>query len=150
MSYIIFDWKRTLYDPESRNLITGSLEILDSLKSRNIATVLIGKGDADMYDEVDRLKVRDYFKDVVFREGTKDSELFTPFVDMKNPKSSIFIGDRVHSELAVGNQLGATTIWVKQGKFADELPDAEDQQPTYTVSSLSEAQKLLEDILSHN
>ncbi len=37
-----------------------------------------------------------------------------------DPKKTIFIGDRVRSELEIGNKLGATTIWVKQGIFADE------------------------------
>ncbi len=28
---IIFDWKRTLYDPDSKTLITGTLEVLKLL-----------------------------------------------------------------------------------------------------------------------
>lgn len=43
--------------------------------------------------------------------------------------------------------MGATTIWIKQGKFAGEEPESSEQHPTYTVGSLSEAQALLQRLL---
>lgn len=36
---IIFDWKRTLYDPDRKVLIKGAVEILDLMKSKNIPMV---------------------------------------------------------------------------------------------------------------
>lgn len=59
---IIFDWKRTLYDPDTGVLIEGALDFLEYLKNKNIPMVLIGKGGEDMNEEVDRLGVRYYFK----------------------------------------------------------------------------------------
>ena len=55
----------------------------------------------------------------------------------------MLIGDRVRSELEIGNKLGATTIWVKQGKFADELSENKDQKSDYEVTSLNGCLKLL-------
>lgn len=64
-----------------------------------------------------------------------------------DPKKTVFIGDRVRSELEIGNKLGATTIWVKQGKFADELPEMRAQEPRFTVTSLSNLHKLCKGLL---
>lgn len=36
VSNVIFDWKRTLYDPESKQLIDGAVEILKAIKDKNI------------------------------------------------------------------------------------------------------------------
>lgn len=139
---VIFDWKRTLFDPDRKKLIPGALELLKSIKNKEIPMILIGKGGGDMQEEVDRLKVRNYFQQIIFAEGDKDPQVFIPFMSKNNPKETILIGDRVRSELLIGNQLGATTIWVKQGKFAAEEPEVEEQQPNYTVLNLVNCLKL--------
>lgn len=142
MIKIVFDWKRTLYDPDKKELITGAIKLLEYLKDQNIPLVLIGKGGEDMNDEVNRLGVREYFKEIIFTEGEKDPKVFAKYLT-DPPKNTLFIGDRVRSELEIGNKLGATTIWIKQGKFAVETPENEEQQPNYTVYSLVENLVLL-------
>lgn len=138
MYTIIFDWKRTLYDPDSKILISGTLQLLKFLKQKNIKVVLIGKGGSEMNQEVKRLKIKKYFTAIIFQEGRKDENLFKPFVSLKNPKLTIIVGDRIRSELKIGNQLKAVIIWVKQGKFSSELPLDKNQEPDITVSSLKE------------
>lgn len=138
---IIFDWKRTLYDPDAKTLINGALELLEFLKTKNIHMVLIGKGGEDMQSEVSRLHVGEFFSNIVFVEGEKDPKVFAKYV--RDPKSTLFIGDRVRSELAIGNKLGAKTIWVKQGKFANEDPENKDQIPAFTVDNLDDCTKIL-------
>ena len=99
-----------------------------------------------MHREVDRLKVKDYFSQIIFKEGVKDPSIYQEFMT-KNPQETVFIGDRVRSELAVGNKLGAITIWLKQGKFSEEGPENESQKPTYTADTLLEVKNLLESVL---
>lgn len=140
---IIFDWKRTLYDPDIKKLIPGALEILEFIKSKNIPMILIGKGGEDMQEEVNRLGVRKYFKETVFAEGDKDPKIFAKYLT-EPPKNTLLIGDRVRSELEIGNKLGATTVWIKQGKFAGEEPGTKEQEPDYTVLSLVDCLKLVE------
>ena len=48
------------------------------------------------------------------------------------------VGDRVRSEIEVGNRLGMITIQVKQGIFADELPETDIQKPSHIVATLYE------------
>ena len=143
MYTIIFDWKRTLYDPESKTLIQDSLQLLKFLKQKKINIILIGKGGSEMNQEVERLKIRKYFTTIIFQEGQKDENLFSPFISKMNPKLTIIIGDRVRSELEIGNELRTITIWVKQGKFSVEKPLNKNQKPTYTVDSLITLKKLL-------
>lgn len=140
---VIFDWKRTLYDPDQKVLIDGAIELLDLIKSKNISMVLIGKGGDDMQLEVKRLGVGKYFRQIVFAEGEKDPAVFMSYLSKDSPRRTLFIGDRVRSELEIGKKLGATTIWVKQGKFASEGPLNKDQKPEYTVSNLTDCRLLL-------
>jgi ribonucleotide monophosphatase NagD (HAD superfamily) len=135
---IIFDWKRTLYDPDSSTLIVGAVELLEFLANHNIPMYLIGKGNQEMYDETARLGIAKYFTEILFVEGSKDPQDFIKYVDTQNPNNTIVIGDRIRSELKVGNSIGATTIWVKQGKFANELPETDVEKPNYTVYNLLE------------
>lgn len=149
MYSIIFDWKRTLYNPDTTELIKGAKELLEYAKSKTSKLILIGKGAQEMHEEVERLAVKEYFSDIIFQEGKKDPEMFRQFVSPSDSEDTFFIGDRIRSELAVGKELGATTIWVKNGKFADELPESKDQSPDYTVSSLAECLDLLKSIPQH-
>ncbi len=152
---IIFDWKGTLYDSNQRRLIDGAVQVLDFLLSCDIKLYLIGKNaqdssqnsSLDMYDEVKRLEVNQYFQQVIFTPKSKSVELFQPFVNLDNPSSTIVIGDRIHSEIAVGKLLGTTTIWIQQGKFSSEIPTEESQEPDYIVSNLVELLILLKEIL---
>ena len=144
MKTVIFDWKQTLYDPDKKALINGAVEVLEFLKDEKVPMVLIGKGSHDMHAEVKRLGVKDYFKHINFREGPKDPSLYSSFVKKRAPKETIFVGDRVRSELAVGNSLGTTTIWIKQGEFASEEPENPMEQPAYSFRSLRELKEFFE------
>lgn len=144
---IIFDWKRTLYDPEAKNLIQGAQDVLNFIKTRGIDAVIIGKGGEEMYAEVDRLGVTHYFVDIIFDEE-KDEEQFIPFVAMAEAQNTHVVGDRVKAEIAIGNRLGATTVWVKQGPFATEEPEKDDEKPTHIVSSLQELHQLFQQIFN--
>lgn len=143
INLIIFDWKRTLYDPDEKTLINGAIELLEFLKDKNIPMILVGKGGEDMDQEVERLGVSGYFRQVIFAEGEKDPSVFTPYISKDNSKRCVFIGDRVRSELEIGNRLGATTIWVKQGKFKDEKPVNKNQEPQFVVTNLKDCLVLI-------
>ena len=44
---VIFDFNRTLYDPDSRQLAEGALQLLGRLRSRGYAMCLISKKSAE-------------------------------------------------------------------------------------------------------
>ncbi len=144
MKYIIFDWKRTLYDPDKRVCIEGALEILNFLFTKDVRMILIGKGSQEMYDEVERLNQKKYFSKIFFNEGEKQTALFEKFITKGKTEETIVIGDRIRSELKIGKSLKMTTIWVKQGEFAGEIPESATEKPTFTVTSLIELKELFE------
>ena len=146
MKYIIFDWKRTLYDPDKRDCINGALEILDYVFNNGTRMILIGKGSKEMYDEVERLNLKKYFSNIFFNEGEKQTALFEKFIINRKPEETVVIGDRIRSELKIGKSLKMTTIWVRQGEFAGEKPKSAKEEPTHTVTSLFELKELLEKV----
>lgn len=142
---IIFDFKRTLYDPETKTLMSGAVELLTLLQKQNIPLFLIAKGSDEIGDELKRLGIDTFFSGVILVQGNKDPKQFEPYVNPDAPNSTLIIGDRTRSELAVGKRLHATTIWVRQGKFAHEEPLDESEKPDYITSSLFEVKKLYEE-----
>ncbi len=144
---IIFDWKRTLYNPDDGTLINGTKEILESLQHYNISLILIGKGGSEMYAEVKRLGVEQYFSNIVFQEGAKEDSLFKPYISKEDPSTTLIVGDRVRSEIMVGKSLGATTVWFRQGKFSGEEPENDNQKPDYIITALIEVAGLLKNKL---
>ncbi len=85
---VIFDWKRTLYDPDASKLIKGTIELLNFLESKKIPMILIGKGGDDMQQEVDRLRVGRYFQNIVFAQGEKDPKVFADYISKDKPKNT--------------------------------------------------------------
>jgi FMN phosphatase YigB (HAD superfamily) len=139
---IIFDWKRTLYDPDTSTLIDGAIEVLNYFSKHNVPMFLIGKGQQEMHNETTRLDVAKYFQDILFVEGSKDPNDFLKFTKANEPNLTLIIGDRIKSELKFGKSIGATTVWVKQGKFADEIPENVGEEPDYVVNNLREILEL--------
>lgn len=143
---IVFDWKQTLYDPETDRLIEGARELLQYLDDREVPMALVGKGGASMHEAVKRLSVGSYFFHIYFQEGNKQPHWYTDNIKDFH-KGMIFIGDKLDSEIEVGNRLGVITIRVRQGKFATDEPKNKLQKPKYTVNSLSECKQLLKKLL---
>ncbi len=58
----------------------------------------------------------------------------------------VAIGDRVFSEIKIGNQLGMTTIQLRQGAYQQVAPTKEWEAPDYAIRNLSEVTALLQRI----
>ena len=139
---IIFDWKGTLYNSADKCLIEGATELLELFQNYNIPIHLIGKGGQDMYQEVIRLEVEKYFGTILFVDEAKNIKHFEDLVNKTNSKLTLVIGDRIQSEIIVGKVLGTTTIWIQNGKFADQIPKNESEQPDFVVNNLIELMAL--------
>ena len=118
---IIFDWKRTLYDPETRELTEGSREVLDVLYNRGVGLVLIGRGEEDMYEAVEQAGITHLFDTVTFTP-IKNDGLFKDHIPAATPDSVLAVGDRAQKEVAFAKSLGAKAIWLRSGLFAGEMP----------------------------
>lgn len=135
---IIFDYNRTLFDPETDALYPGVDAVLKNLAMKN-DLFLISRNEPNRKDRFEKLGIGKYFKKILFVEK-KTKEIFKSLI--QNLEDTIIIGDRVREEISLGNQLGFITIWIKQGKFSGELPE-KSKQPNYTINDIRELQTII-------
>jgi FMN phosphatase YigB (HAD superfamily) len=142
---IIFDYKRTLYDPQKQDLYPGARELLAALAAQQVPLILISHGIDEARREAERLGIAAYFQEMIGADQGKTPEMFAPFITAGEEKQTVVIGDRLLGEIKIGQELGATTIWVRQGQFATEGAEAAEvsQLATYTVDNLAGVAALL-------
>jgi FMN phosphatase YigB (HAD superfamily) len=141
MNLTIIDFNRTIYNPETKDLMDGARELLEAL-SASMPVVLVSKLEEGRSDLLDTLRIRDFFADVYFTPE-KTLHMFCSIMRAYNasPHQTLVIGDHPHREIAIGIEIGAQTVHLKQGRFASlSYPKGE---PWRVVSHLSEIRALL-------
>lgn len=148
MKSIIFDWGRTLYDPDAEDLFAGVREILPELAigHRLFIVSLASKGADEIVRRKEMIKdfgIEEYFDDIFFAKEDKDflyEELYQKHALL--PNETAIIDDRMIRGVAWGNRQGATTVWFRNGKFANEIPTKETGDPTYIISQFTELENI--------
>lgn len=137
---IIFDFSRTLYDPDARVLIDGAAELLGAIARSDYKLCLVGKkSPEDREALVSELGIDRYFLHTAFVDEKARQDFEECMRKMGLAASEIaVVGDRVRKEIRLGNELGMTTIWYKAGRFAGEIPACASEEPTYTVTKLAD------------
>ena len=141
---VIFDFNRTLYDPDKGELENYATQMLDYVKSKGYQLILYGKGDEKRQNLISEVGIEKYFKEILLLDE-KSLETFQKLVKRNNISvpQSYSIGDRIKNEIIISNQAGFKTIWFKKGKFATETPENKEEEPTYTITSLKEIKKII-------
>lgn len=139
---IIFDFNRTLYDPDDKMLLPRVRFVLNILRRRGWAMYLVSRASPTRQDLISKLGINRYFKKIII---TKNKNLgdFASIVGQAPIDNSYVIGDRVREEIKFGNSLGCITIWLCSGKFARELPKTAEEKPDYIVKNLREILKIV-------
>lgn len=142
---VIFDFNRTLYDPDTGGLYPDAHAVLKAVQDRGIPMYLVSKAEESRPQLLDELGLREYFVDSFFVEN-KDPALFFEIQRRANvhPKEIYVVGDHLHKEIRCGNQCGMRTIWLKKGKFADLEPAVVADTPWKTITNLGESIDLIE------
>ncbi len=144
---IIFDWGRTLYNPETKDIFGETIPTLDYLKPKyRLAIVsLVVNGDIESRREIlNKNKLEKYFELISFTTEDKDALYKETLRKLGvDAKEAIIVDDRVIRGIKWGNQNATTTIWLQKGKFENELPDAETGTPTFTIKNLREIKTIL-------
>jgi len=134
---IIFDFNRTLYDPEKGSFVQGAIGSLETLKKEGFLLFLVGKGTDERASLINELGLHRYFDEIIVKEE-KD---LADFEYLKKKYSGVdfyTVGDRVKKEIRFGNECGFKTIWFKNGKFAGELPETKEENPWKTIQDFNE------------
>ncbi len=141
---VIFDYNRTIYDPDTHALSEGALEVLAVCRERHLRMSLISTGDSSRSLEIEQLGIAHFFDKIIIVPKDKGEEKTRGHFEecaraMGLPYHHIaVVGDRVRSEIRLGNALGMHTYWYKRGKYAAEEPSAKEEHPEHTITSLAE------------
>lgn len=140
---IIFDFNRTLFDPEKKQLFKGVINILEKL-SKSYKLALISSGSQKRGKIISNLGLEKYFTKVLVI-SEKKQKYFQNCAKTLNCKFNevLVVGDRVKSEIKTVNSSGMISVWLKKGKFASELPKTLEEKPNFIILSLSGITKIL-------
>ena len=145
---IIWDFNRTLYDPDVDALIEGAMDVLICASQKGYKGILFSKnkaGEMPIKDQLERLFIRGFFQEVIESEekNIKDIEHLL-FLYPPDKTKSYLISDRAQTDVPVGNALGFKTVWFKNGKFARDLPRTAEETPLFIINKLIDFKHILE------
>lgn len=148
---LIFDWGRTLHDPDAGAPFPDAPPVLTALAATyRLAIVSLVSGDdygaivAARHAVLREHDLTRHFAAILFGQGDKD-RLYREALGLLAlaPAHVAVIDDRVVRGIAWGNRHGATTVWLRNGKFRDEVPSDATGIPTHTICRLGELPDLL-------
>lgn len=141
---IIFDFNRTLYDPGSRQLLPDTIGVLKKLKAQGRELRLLSRAKPGRLKLITALGLKKIFKSIHLVE--KKSPLKLQEISRQSGcelKDCTIVGDRIKQEIVFGKQLGMRTVWLRNGKFATELPTTSAEEPDEKITSLEDLLQLL-------
>lgn len=147
---IIFDWGRTLYDPDTKALFRDTKQVLAGLKEKGYRLAIVSLATAgetkirERWQIIEREQLEPYFDRILFGGANKEKLYQQLFDEWSLDRSStIIVDDYMIRGIQWGNQKGCTTVWYQNGKNADVVPTAQTGDPTYTITSLGQLLNLL-------
>jgi FMN phosphatase YigB (HAD superfamily) len=143
MKVIIFDFNRTLFNPEAEVLFPEVTGLLEECSASGYQLCLVAKGNGERERTIDELNLKKFFGRIIVHPE-KTIDIFR-FVQSEYEEGDVFfvVGDRVKKEIRFGNECGMKTIWLRKGKFAIETPETEEEKPDYIINRLSELPNII-------
>lgn len=141
---IIFDFNRTIYNPELFRLMPKAKFVLRTLLRRGFRLYLVSCGGQSRKQTIEELKIKKYFYRIII-SPRKNKKIFKQIIEesFANRRLSFVVGDRVKKEIRFGNKLNLKTIWLRKGEFASELARKNIERPTYIINSLADVLKII-------
>ena len=147
LTTLIFDWGRTIHDPERDILFEGVTELIPEFAAKyTLALVSLAKSETPegRRKSIEESGIAQYFDHILVGADDKNEMYEKLLTELAvNPQEIALIDDRTVRGIAWGNRKGATTIWFQNGKFALELPTQETGDPTHIISSFEELKNIL-------
>jgi len=142
---IIFDFNRTLFDPEKEQLFDSALDLLEGLsKKYKLVLISFATRASERERMIHSFNLGKYFHKILI-VSEKKLEHFKDCVKALDCRLEeiLVVGDRIKSEIRIANELGMTSVWLQKGKFASELPETFEEKPNFIIFSFSEIEKVL-------
>lgn len=147
---IIFDFNRTIYDPDKQALSEGALDILKTLKQQGYKMALMSSANNKEEREVfvKQLGIKKFFNKIITIIEGREEKSIKHFEEcaqgMDLPNNQVLaVGDNIKREIAIGNQAGMTTVRYQVGKHAQEKPASEEEKADYVITHFNQLINLL-------
>jgi len=137
---------------EDIKLYPRVLPMLKKLRKKGLKLVLITSGIYErQWKKIKILKLEKEFDLIYVHDFEKDVSKFGKFKKaMDNfglkPRNIVVVGDKVSSEIRMGNRLGATTVRLLKGRFSKMKPRNELEEPDYTINNIPDIVPLLKKV----
>ncbi len=134
---------------ENISLFPDVPETLKQLRADGYALYLITSGVYERQQhKIEMLEIGPYFDDIVIDDHERGSTFEACFMELIRkhglaPKETMTVGDRVHSEIRIGNFLGMTTVQMVHGRFQTLLPESNLEEPDFRIHKISELPPIL-------
>tara|TARA_Y100000310_G_scaffold276666_1_gene294007 strand:+ start:2064 stop:2516 length:453 start_codon:yes stop_codon:yes gene_type:complete len=146
---IFLDWGKTVYDNDTQQdgkLYEGALETVEYLSKKYIVAMM-SKTAEPLEVRKQRIESSPIFKylKLLLIDPDDKNKLYEQALKHFNlkPEEVAIIDDRTKRGIQWGTKRGATTIWIRQGRYKDELPNEETGKPDYIIYDIKEAMKIL-------
>lgn len=118
--------------------------MLSELKKRGYALFLVSRTAPSRIELIRSFGLESFFDEICISDS-KNARDFLRLAENGgvSKQNTYVIGDRVRGEIKIGNVLGLVTVWIRKGKFSDEVPKDNTEQPTHTVQNLDDIGALL-------
>ena len=129
---IIFDYSRTIFNPDTDRLYVGVFEVLDEL-SKSHELYLVSTHEQGRREKIKDFGIHIFFKKVFF-VNRKSVEIFKLIADEGD--EVLVVGDNIYSEINVGNKMNFNTVLLNHGYSNRMLPLKEEHKPKHTISHI--------------
>ncbi len=136
---IIFDYNRTIFDPDTDTTYLGVLDVLKRLSLKH-ELFLISRNEPARKKRVEELNIKNYFQKIIFVDE-KSVKIFKEIAG--DTKKVVVIGDSIRDEIKIGNQLGFFTIRLKKGKFATEVPRDKNEVAKLEITDINDLENII-------
>lgn len=144
----VFDYGRTIYDPEAGQLFPHATEVFEGLIARGVRLGLVSIAERSVEErqkDLVRLGI-DHFFEAVQIFGLRDQKDFTQVLEHLGigATRSMVVGDNLRKEIAEGNRIGAYTVWTRQKLSGLYTPRDEIETPKATIDAIEELVLLID------
>jgi FMN phosphatase YigB (HAD superfamily) len=109
---IIFDFYKTLYNPEDKSLYRGITTLLKKL-SKRYKLILVSTGEVNRRKKIQKLGIDKYFKEVIVCE----QKTFNDYAKIiSSPTRTLIIGDCIEEEIKIGKKIKCNTLLINSKK----------------------------------
>ena len=137
---IIFDYNKTMYLPDLKEIPTETFELLKRLRYSGIILGLISSRAPKRREQFEKFCLYTYFDFIKIVDKKKISDFRASLKYFKVKKSEMLVvGDRLEEEIKLANILGIKSVWIRHGKMKSIK---EIERPTWVINSVLEIENL--------